>query len=119
VFENPKDRLRAFLLRERGALAGYVVGKEAGGNLEIMDLKFVAPRARYLAAFLRHVAGRRLAEAVDCGLLPGHPYRPLLRDAGFLRRGAGRGVFYVHGHGAAGLPDDPALWDVNYLDSDW
>jgi len=118
VFENPQERLRAFLLHERGEPAGYVVAKEAGESLEIMDLKFVAPRARYLAAFLRLVAARRLAASVDCGLLPRHPYRRLLRRLGFLPRGE-RGVFYVHGIAEAGLPADAAAWDVNYLDSDW
>ncbi len=118
VFANPQERLRAFLLHDRGEPAGYVIPKEAGGSLEIMDLKFVAPRARYLAAFLRHVAAHRLAASVDCSLLPGHPYRPLLRRLGFLPRGA-RGVFYVHRLAEAGLPADAAAWDVNYLDSDW
>lgn len=119
VFANPMDRLRAFLVRDEGQLAGYVVTKDAGRNLEIMDLRFVGGETAGLSAFLQHVAARRLAEAVDCGLLPGHPYQSHLRAAGFLRRGSGRGVFYVHGHEAAGLPADPALWDVNYLDSDW
>jgi len=118
VFENPQARLRAFLLHERGELAGYIILKEAGESLEIMDLKFVAPRARYLAAFLRHVAVQRLAASVDCSLLPGHPYRRLLRRVGFLPRGA-RGVFYVHRLAEAGLPADVAAWDINYLDSDW
>ncbi len=119
VFENPRDHLRAFLLRENDKIVGFLVCKETGHNLEIMDLQFATPHPRFLAAFLRHVASLRTAEIVDCGLLPGHPYRALLRKVGFVRRRSGRGVFYVFGHDLAGLLNDPSLWDVNYLDSDW
>jgi hypothetical protein len=34
-------------------------------------------------------------------------------------RGDRNGVFFVHRMGEEGLPVDPSLWDVNYIDSDW
>lgn len=118
VIDNPKDRMRAFQLREGGADAGYVVIKDLGRTWEIMDLAFTAPRARYLAAFLQHVAAGGLADTVDFGVLPSSPYRRLLPRAGFVRRGA-QGVLFVKRTQEIGLPAEPARWEINVLDSDW
>ncbi len=118
VVENPKDAMRAFLVRDGGAFAGYVAAKLIERTLEVVDLRFVRPRPHYLAALLRHVGETGLADSVDVVLLPGHPYRRLLPLAGFFRRGE-RGVVFVQKTAQAGLPDDPRLWEINPIDSDW
>ncbi|MHB8079149.1 MAG: hypothetical protein ACYDIE_07835 [Candidatus Krumholzibacteriia bacterium] len=118
VFDNPRDDLSALALREGGELAGHVVFKRLGRTLEIMDLRFRAPRAKYLLAILRHLGERDLADSVDCAFLPGHPYRRLLPLAGFFPRGR-RGVLFVERLREAGLPADPRAWEIHPLDSDW
>jgi hypothetical protein len=118
VIDNPRDKMRAFCLREHGEIVGYVVVKMLERNLEIMDLKFVAPRRRYLASFLRHVVQNDLGDSVDVRLLPNHPYRGLVRRTGFIGRGAS-GVLFVQNLELAGLPLDSWAWEINTLDSDW
>lgn len=118
VSDNPMDRMRSFTLRERGNQVGYVVVKEIGRTWEIMDMRFVAPRVRYLAAFLDYIGREGLADSVDFCALPGSPYRHLLPLVGFLRRGA-RGSFFIYGAETIGLPADPKSWEINVLDSDW
>jgi len=118
VFDNPQADLSAFALREGGELAGHVVFKRLGRTLEIMDLRFRAPRAKYLVAILRHLGECDLADSVDRAFLPGHPYRRLLPLAGFFPRGR-RGVLFVERLREAGLPADPRAWEIHPLDSDW
>jgi hypothetical protein len=118
VIDNPRDVMKAFRLRERGEIVGYVIVKVLERNLEIMDLKFLAPRVRYLASFLRHVIRQELGDSVDVRLLPRHPYRGLVRRVGFFRRRA-CGVLFVQKLELAGLTLDPAAWEINTLDSDW
>ena len=118
VTDNPKDRMYSFALCENGKQVGYVVAKETGRVWEIMDLRFVAPHARYLAAFLDYVARKSLAASVDLCAFPGSPYRRLLPWLGFLRRGT-RGSLFIHGAEKIGLPTDPASWEINVIDSDW
>lgn len=98
------------------------MGAEVRGQCLIHDLTAFLQRQQSEAGemaeanFFLNVPS--VAASVDCSLLPGHPYRRLLRRLGFLPRGT-RGVFYVHRLAEAGLPADIAAWDVNYLDSDW
>ena len=118
IQDNPQDEMLAFALRERGVAVGHIAGKRLGRAFEVTDLQFAHPRVEYLITFLRHVAERDLADSVDCALLPAHPYRRLLAQAGFIRRGE-RGAVFVQRHGAAGLPEDPAAWEIHAIDSDW
>jgi len=118
VIDNPRDDMHAFAVRDEGEPAGLIVAKRVDRALEVVDLRLTRPRPHYLAALLRHVGETGLADSVDVALLPGHPLRRVLPLAGFFRRGE-RGVVFVQHTGPAGLPDDPRLWDISPLDSDW
>lgn len=117
VFDNPRDEMRAFVLRRGGETVGYVVCKVQRKSWEVVEFRSALPGRGAAVAFLKHLHAHGLTESVDFWLLDGFLQRDRL-PRGLLDRGAS-GAMFVHGLAAAGLPDDPGAWAASYLDSDW
>ncbi len=117
VFDNPRDGLRAFLFRRDGRTVGYAICKPGPTSWEVLELRSADPGRGAAAAFLRHLHREGLTDAVGFWVFDGFRQDDKL-PRGLRERRTG-GAMFVHGHEAAGLPDDPARWAASYLDSDW
>jgi len=117
VFDNPRDAMRAFVLRRGDETVGYAVCKPQRKSWEVVEFRTSLPGRGAAVAFLKHLHEARLTESVEFWLLDGFLQEDRL-PRGLLDRGAS-GAMFVHGLSAAGLPADPGAWAASYLDSDW
>jgi hypothetical protein len=79
---------RSVLAEDGGRIAGQVTYRTSRGRGYIADLLALPGRLDVLASLVRHVLAAMGAEGVaevECWSTPRHPYRDVLRDAGFDR----------------------------------
>lgn len=117
VIDNPRDDMRAFLLKRDGRTTGYAICKAGPTSWEVLEFRSADPGRGAAAAFLRHLYRERLTDAVGFWVFDGFRQNDKL-PRGLIERRNG-GALFVHGLDAAGLPADPARWAASYLDSDW
>jgi hypothetical protein len=118
VIDNPRDDMSSFGVYEDGGFVGYFVCKNKDRCAEIVDSAFVNDDPAYLASLLQYLHTHDLADSVDLMLLGQESGFATKPSFGFLERKA-VGSFFIHGAERAGLPSDPKLWNMSYLDTDW
>ncbi|GEM_PF-3563322 len=118
VEHNPRDDMHVLMLYEREIWKGYAVAKIAGCTTKIVELRLRDPRRRHIQALVRYIYAHYRSDAIAFWSLGRSQVDGLIRGMGFVRRNLSGHCFVQHLH-RAGLPADPAEWDLTYLDSDW
>ena len=117
VIDNPRDDMRAFLLRRDGRTVGYAICKAGPRSWEVLEFRSADPGRGAAAAFLRYLYRERLTDGAGFWVFDGFRQDDKL-PRGLIEVRTG-GAMFVHGHDTIGLPDDPTGWAAGYLDSDW
>jgi len=115
---NPKDKIKVFLIIENESIVGFISCKILKTNYEIIDMKFKTSAPKYLSAFLFYLKNHKRVDSVDFAILDNHEYLSLMKKCGFIQR-AVIGALFVHDIEMTDLSQDKKDWEINYIDSDW